>query len=222
MAGGSPQRFLWLDALDPSAPDVRPPWPGELYGLDIDGTDQFTVAPEIRAEVDAARVPVLRGLSSADPLDSHRGLLRLKLAALHAVLDDRRNITWEDWGLAQTVLAASDAVRTGISAHAAAARARFLADSVDVHAQKAVAARTAVEDAAYRAALEGAARAVGRHVHRQACEDGCTSRCLARAAASQHRKILAEHGGDMAAAIDLAVARGWIRPDLTPGPSLPA
>jgi len=46
-----------------------------------------------------------------DALDAHRMLLRLKVAALVAVIEGRQNITCDDWALAEDVVATSDAAR---------------------------------------------------------------------------------------------------------------
>jgi hypothetical protein len=52
-----------------------------------------------------------RGEIVVDELDSHVPLMRCKLASLLALLDERFEVTWEDWELGGLVWATSCAVR---------------------------------------------------------------------------------------------------------------
>jgi hypothetical protein len=125
---GTPQRALWVPGIDPTAPDDKPVWPGPLrWKPDRDDLKASTQAKlprlslaaddRIASEIDAARAAALRG-GSQGQYDSHRNLLRLKVAMLLAMLDGRLRAklatTWEDWELAGMVLAASDEVRTRV------------------------------------------------------------------------------------------------------------
>lgn len=120
IAGGTPQRFLWLLALDPDIPDVTPgepgqwawelpPWPVDVewapgrYVLDVwDGAkDELRTA--IRQQVSGRR--------QADPLDSHAGLCKEKVAAALGLLNGHCRITEEDWRLAGVVMRVSDQTR---------------------------------------------------------------------------------------------------------------
>ena len=49
-----------------------------------------------------------------DSLDAHADLLRLKVAALLALLDGRQDVTVEDWALAEMAVDVSTAVRTDV------------------------------------------------------------------------------------------------------------
>jgi hypothetical protein len=114
-SSGTPQRFLWLPADDPGAPDERPDDPGTYpnpLGTSNDRSRrQMRVCETARAEIDAARVGHLRG-NTTDALDGHALLARLKVAAGLAVLDGRTDaITEEDWQLAGLVHAISDRTR---------------------------------------------------------------------------------------------------------------
>ena len=51
------------------------------------------------------------GAATIDSLDGHAFLVRLKIAALLAIIDRRLNVTGEDWALAEIVMRTSDAVR---------------------------------------------------------------------------------------------------------------
>jgi hypothetical protein len=111
-SSGTPQRFLWLPADDPGAPDERPDDPGtypDPLGTFHDRSRrQMQVCETARAEIDAARVDHLRG-NTTDALDGHALLAQLKIAAGLAILDGRMDaITEEDWQLAGLVHAVSD------------------------------------------------------------------------------------------------------------------
>jgi hypothetical protein len=111
-SSGTPQRFLWLPADDPGAPDERPDDPGtypDPLGTFHDRSRrQMQVCETARAEIDAARVDHLRA-NTTDALDGHALLAQLKIAAGLAILDGRMDaITEEDWQLAGLVHAVSD------------------------------------------------------------------------------------------------------------------
>ncbi|RVW01318.1 hypothetical protein [Rhodococcus xishaensis] len=133
--GGTPQRFVFMPVHDPDAPDAAPqtpqPWTVKLPRFGS-GTAHLEVPDEARAAMDAHRLATLRG-EQVDPLDGHRMLTRLKVAAALMVLDGRSVIDAEDWHLAGTIMRVSDRTRTGIEATLAervreANRARAQAD----------------------------------------------------------------------------------------------
>ncbi|MDZ5441756.1 hypothetical protein U2F26_03290 [Micromonospora sp. 4G57] len=120
--GGTPQRFIWLPATDPAAPDVapdlpagllwqRPPWPMAEFGT---SRVVLPVCQAARAAVDAARLARLRGQPS--DLDGHALFAQLKTAAALALLDGRAEVTEEDWQLAGVVATVSRRTRDGITA----------------------------------------------------------------------------------------------------------
>lgn len=120
---GTPGRFGWASATDPTIPDEPPAWPGPLSWKVppvITGGTAVDVAPEIIAEVRSAGLAVVRGHSVVHPLDAHGNLYRLKVAALLAVLDGRHDINGKDWLLAGMVRATSDAVRGSVQSAVAA------------------------------------------------------------------------------------------------------
>ena len=127
--GGTPQRMLWLPAIDPTIPDRLPPWPGKLpwappstFELDRIQTDvvspyrslHLTVAESVKGEIRAADLARARGQSKVTLLDAHEGLLRLKVAALLALLDGRLDVSEDDWRLSGVVKAMSDATRGSV------------------------------------------------------------------------------------------------------------
>jgi hypothetical protein len=112
---GTPQRFLWLPATDPHAPDVAPTepdpiqwkpcrWPPAVAGRVVVG-----VCETARRTIDEARLARLRGDGNA--VDGHALLARLKIAAILAILDQRPTVTDDDWTLAGTIQRVSDATR---------------------------------------------------------------------------------------------------------------
>lgn len=155
--GGTPQRFLWMPATDPHAPDVRPAEPAPLVwtmpGWPIDSpfgrVDGFHVLDVCRTavdEIDAARLAQLRGTTAH--LDGHALFARLKVAAALGILDGRPQVRDDDWELAGVVMAVSDRTRREVADALAADaadrnRRRGLAD-----ADRAVVTEERVADAA--------------------------------------------------------------------------
>jgi len=82
---GDPQRYLWVGAADPTAPNTPPPWPGPVPALHV-VSSPARIAPEIAQEIDARRVDSLRQGGHADPQKAHEGLLIIRTAAILATL----------------------------------------------------------------------------------------------------------------------------------------
>jgi hypothetical protein len=121
--GGTPQRFVWLPATDPDAPDVAPPAPEPLWWkppIDWDVPDGYQrpavmqVCEAARRYVDGARLVGLRG--HGDPLDAHAPMARLKVAAALAALAGRTVLNDDDWCRAGTVMRVSDSTRARVQA----------------------------------------------------------------------------------------------------------
>lgn len=167
--GGTPQRFVWLPTTDPWV-DVRnlPDWPGEIDWqppalIEVGGKIKRTalpVAPEIAAEIVEHRGEDLKGVSTQAALDAHRRLNKLKVAGCFVVLEGRRSITVDDWGIAETIMTVSDCVRDKVLAQAR----KFAAEAVAAEAAKAVVKEAIVEQSATERALLRAARQVWRTV----------------------------------------------------------
>lgn len=116
--GGTPQRFLWLPGTDPQAPEKAPEEPKpRTWSMrePIELGRHMTVPDIARTTIDAARLGRLRG--DGDALDGHALLTRLKAAAALALLEQRHEITDDDWSLAGTLMAVSDATRSRVVAH---------------------------------------------------------------------------------------------------------
>jgi hypothetical protein len=151
--------------------------------------------------------------------DDHAALRRLKLSALLAILDERLNVTTDDWRLAgmvaDTSTAAVEGMRRAIDGEAErvalldAAQAGRRARAAE-HARAQVANET-----------DRVARTIARHVHKHhaECSKACVRRCVTQAVRSDLRGVMPD-------GIARAVALGWVVEDendgLEPGESRPA
>jgi Bifunctional DNA primase/polymerase, N-terminal len=210
--GGTPQRFLWASTIDPTITADNPEWPGPLEWepppiYAIDGVPQhypIDIDPAIVREIKEARARVGRGEVEENPLDSHRRLLKLRVAGLLGLLDGRSAINTEDWQLADALLKHSDAVRGWVLSEAR----RRTADA-NIGAAKRQAEREAViEESARDRALRSAAKAAWR-----VAEKATT----AGSKASRRQIMLGIQGRDrkhvtVDEAIDEAVRLDWIAP----------
>jgi hypothetical protein len=242
---GTPQRFLWCWAVDPSIParDARVPWPGEMASPFPAHVQ--TDAPPPGSLISAPALPDLAPITFAgtildelyeveyakntgtlphdhplrDPFRSQHPVLQVKVAAVLALLESRRNVTEDDWRLAKIVLDTSDNVRLYLQALArdAAGKARAVAVAaeaeLETHRAHARASVAAVLDSTAERRL--AAR-VATWVH-----DGGpqTIPALKRRAASRDRS-------GVEAAVELAVEAAWLvygdEAKVHPGPSRPS
>lgn len=136
--GGTPQRILWLPSADPDMPETEPDeppaldlgrWESQTPVIDIDISrnrlladradptkfDVLAIPDVAREQVKATRRAVARGDAGVDPLDGHKLLVRLKVAAALMVLERRRQtITESDWERAGIVMAVSDRTRAHV------------------------------------------------------------------------------------------------------------
>ncbi|MEV0891420.1 hypothetical protein [Promicromonospora sp. NPDC050262] len=153
-AGGTPQRFLWLPATDPGAPDVTPDAPAPLsWSSPVLATEHrrtlLTVAASITAVLREERLNRLREVIT-DGL-GQQSLVRLKVAALLALLARRLDVTEGDWSLADYIMRMSDHTRNRMrdvlraeAMQAVQARAEARA-AFDEHHDAAAAQRTAAK-----------------------------------------------------------------------------
>lgn len=217
--GGTPQRFLWAPVVDPNILREPPSWPGPLDWSPIpmsvmeryitDGPDGWrrhylTRDPTITAEIIDHRFKVSTGEITLDPLDAHALIMRQRIAALLAILDDALHIGLVHWSLSAMVMAASDATR-----------AVTLAANVQAVTKVAVAKREAVaKTTAYVNASEvtrqivDGSRQIAAMVH-VAGPDGVARKDLYRRA-RRWRDAFAE-------ALDAALQADWITERSEPG-----
>jgi hypothetical protein len=204
---------VWLPATDPTAPDTPPPcpaprpwrlpapWkagPSGLAVLDIPEAATQTVVANRRA--------TLRG--TGDALDGHALLARLKLAAALALLDQRQQISDDDWSLAGAVMAESDATRAAVVKHLKRQAVEANAVRGEAEAARAI---TVEERTAAHAVTRVARRAVERL---RAHGDWLTGAELRRATTSRDRQWLDE-------ALDLLTRAGQVEVEKMPGQGQP-
>lgn len=105
---GTPQRWLWLPATDPLAPNEVPEWPGTLqwepqpFGTRL----EMGVCQKAKAEIVEDRRAALRGEKAG-----HGLLGRLKAAGALALLHGETTISEKWWSVAEVLLQISDGVQ---------------------------------------------------------------------------------------------------------------
>lgn len=157
--GGTPQRFAWAMATDPTMPRERPAMPPPFVwtspaigmfreaGLEcVDDNWIMKAAPRIWAEVDEYRYLVQTEQKTVEEIDGHLLLLRIKMAALLCLLGNRFEITDDDWDLAEMLVTASCGVRDWVRSRTQAAAATELQHMLQREQAKAVAKATALRD----------------------------------------------------------------------------
>lgn len=206
---GTPQRFLWCATTDPNAPTVLPEWPEDLtwtrHAITANHHDANNLAvtrmalpAHASAEFIATQQGRTRGEIVANPLEVHTLILQAKAAGLLARLEERFNITTEDWELAGTLTEASNQVREWAT-HRLTARKEAAREA----ARNAAAADAeAAEENARARALTSAVRSVAKKI---AVLGEANRRDLTLAVAGKHRTVVS-----MDEIIDEAEARGLI------------
>lgn len=175
IAGGTPQRFLWLPADDPDIPDVTPPHPGERcwqvpeWPPDVPFTpgrhvlDVWPGAVElIRAEHRKRMRRRKAGFTPSRVIDGHALLCREKVAAALGLLHGHARVTEEDWRLAGVVMRVSDRTRQECMDALATAASESNRVKGRAEGERAVVAGEAAAEAGVRHASEGILRALGK------------------------------------------------------------
>ncbi|GAB3607949.1 hypothetical protein GCM10027414_00740 [Humibacter ginsengiterrae] len=115
------QRFVFFRGNDDTVPvdaadtgerlSIAIPRPGDL------DAGALHVESSIRKVIRADRLRAVRNVDlGVERIDSHRNLIRLRLAALLAILCKSFIVRWDDWQLAGTILERSDALADGMRA----------------------------------------------------------------------------------------------------------
>lgn len=215
---GTPQRWLWLPALDPDMPDEAPEWPGplawsapSLIGWQHHGLVNIRLPEHVTDAIRAAHRARHRD-PNADHLDGHLTLTRLKVAAALAILHGSYEVDDPTWELAGQVMDVSIAVRgqcqqaMGREATRRAEARGALEHARDLGRAEAV-AETARRDA-QRVWLQ-----VQRHTgddpgssRAHAPEKGCSGRCVTLALTRRSAELKED-------AVNLAVAMSWVTKD---------
>ncbi|MFG2165540.1 P-loop NTPase family protein [Micromonospora chersina] len=210
---GTPQRFLWLSAIDPHIPDEPVPLP-DPFRMPVqmpDGDPIVSFPADLRAQLRREQLARQRGEVVLDELDSHVPLMRCKLAALLALLDERFDVTWEDWELGGLIWTTSCAVRDRLIEFGRQEAERNQRAQIERRRQEAVAIRLAE-------------RGVDSTVERVAAWICDKVRDKERIAKGKLRKLLPSRDRDWyEPGLAHAEALRWIRIDedryLTPGPA---
>lgn len=201
--GGTPQRFVFATATDPSVPDEPPEWPGELdieVPPIISGGRDIVFDTEVADEIRRRSLMQVRGELEPDALDTHRDQVRMKVAALLGILDGRLCVSREDWELAGVVMATSNAVRNWVIEHARLQARR----SEDARTAALARRDAALQDEAQRRALISGAKSIARRVHKVGGESKFS--VVRAAVASKHRELVSVE--DM---LTHAVEEKWIK-----------
>lgn len=192
--GGTPQRFIWCNAIDRHAPDEQPAtpepmtWPRPSFTAlttrDPFGTgrSELSVCDEARRVVDEARLARVRG--EGDALDGHALLARLKTAAALSIADGRCDVSDDDWQLAGTVMKQSDATRAAVAQTLSGAERQRNVMRAEAEADRTM----IVSDREHDAALRRACRAVLRKL--QAVDEHRANRKTLRTAVQYRDRVL--------------------------------
>ncbi|MFC9087055.1 hypothetical protein [Nocardiopsis dassonvillei] len=213
---GTPQRFLWGVAVDPTIPDEPLDWPGELAlgdALEAATPTPITFDQNIRRELYRERLAKVRGEATVELLDSHKPLMLVKVSALLALLHGRRHVGVEEWELARLMWEASCATRDHTLAYGERVRAREAEAQTAAHVDREL--KTHRAKATADRAVERVAKRLGRLVH----ESGGMTRGDLR------RKTAARDRGHLTDALDFAESRGWVvdtEERMVPGESRPS
>lgn len=222
--GGLPQRFLFLtDHAGHIADDFHTwgrfdyPPPAELVSIPTLGLDAYTYNEQakahligcpdtIRDEVRHAKAVRMVEGADADVMAGHQMLMRLRLAALLAVMEGRTTIDGEDWSLAAMLVATSEAVieigEADRKRKAALARQDREQAAVSTASKSAVATAEALDDRALKSLVRDLPELIedaGGH----STSEGVKRRDVKAGVSSMRRDHLAQ-------AIDLALENGTI------------
>lgn len=216
-AAGTPQRFLWAWATDPSIPRYRVPVPSVLAGVWRAGdgnawliagereTDErpVTFDEPIRDELFELHHGLSTGSLALPELDAHMPLTKVKVAVLLAQLEGRRHVTVEDWQLAGVVWLTSCRVRDHLVAFGQAMRVKDSAAKRAAYAGQEAAAEVARHEVRTEVEARRIARVADR-IAKLAGEAGPEGVPLGRLRGA---KLAARDRDVFAEALDVAVAR---------------
>lgn len=216
-AAGTPQRFLWAWATDPSIPRHRVPVPGVLAGVWRAGDgNQWLIAGDreiderpvtfdepIRDELFALHHGLSTGAYALPGLDSHMPLTQVKVAVLLAQLEGRRHVTVEDWRLAGIVWLTSCRVRDHLVAYGQVMRGKDAAAKRAAYAGQEAAAEAARHEVRDEAEARRIARVADR-IAKLAAEAGPDGIPLGRLRGA---KLAARDRDVFAEALDVASLR---------------
>lgn len=172
--GGTPQRFLWLPAFDPEAPDDAPECPDpvmwtppkwhEAGGKFIGGMYRAAVhLPQVAVDtVITAHLARTRGQGEA--LDGHALLTRLKAVVGIAILEGRTFVDDDDWALSGHVMAVSDRTRQLCLNELNKANLHDNQRQAEAEAARTIVVQERIDEAAVQRVAKGIRRNLARNV----------------------------------------------------------
>ncbi|MEU6785919.1 hypothetical protein ABZ912_42590 [Nonomuraea angiospora] len=215
-AAGTPQRFLWVSSTDPAIPREPVPHPGPLdlalFRRGFGTEPRLSFAGEILREIRDDDWTRATGATALPQLDSHKPLMRVKVASLLAVMCNRLDVTVEDWQLALAVWETSAKLRDALLEYGARQVAEKEEKRVKAHVDREMRAHSAKHDADVN--VERVARRAGKRVHEA---PGMSRAKLNSVIAARDRRYFTR-------ALELAEARGWVEMEgdrVMPGDSMP-
>jgi len=153
--GGTPQRFLWMPATDPTAPGVEPEAPAPIT-WSAPTVSSLVSFGGIRIDVCRTAITTIkdarrrRNQGDAEALDGHALLCQLKVAAALGLLDGRYGVTDDDWELAAVIMRKSAATRAGVQRTLSAKVAEANYGKARAAAEQAVHVEESLVDAAVK------------------------------------------------------------------------
>lgn len=201
IAVGFPQRVVWASAEDATMPRELPEWPGQLIWTPppvVHGGSEVGVADEIVEELRDLRWRVATGRVVIGPLDGHAGLVRLKVAALLALLDMRLDVTFQDWELAEQILLSSNTTRE----HALLVKKQLDSDARHRQAEAIAMREIVVDSTKEEAAIRSLANTISKHVDEPMARGKLRKACCS----SKTRHLFDE-------ALTIALNNGWVVQD---------
>lgn len=204
-ATGTPQRFLWCWAEDNTIPyeeierpDILRNHPGLKRPT---GPVDIRFPESIRKQLRWERVAKARGELQVSDLNAHGPLMKVKVASLFALLDNREFVNEEDWRLAEIVWESSCAVRDSLiesaKRHEAAERQRL----EEAQVQQAVKTHSAKSE------HDSGVVRVARRVHQAVVKNGAPMNI-----GDVRKNVVASRDRVpyFRPALDYAEAQGWI------------
>lgn len=207
---GTAQRITWFSAIDPNLNQYMK-WPESVSRLTAglrthhfmhitDGAWEFGIPDAICRHLRNDRIGVVTGYQQSDPGQEHSNLMRLKLAALLALLDGRIELNEEDWNLATEIKRTSDGVRDSVARILSERVAATEREANAKSAQRLLAGDEAREERTQRL-TEEAAEWIKQRVRRLG---EASSRELQRSAHKKYRRVWID-------AVQLAIDSYWIK-----------
>lgn len=209
---GTPQRFAYVSPIDPRVTRERIPHPGpfewdpQVLALGEHEDEIMITFPDSAVdEMIGFRVDKTNGSLFEDgdfnPLDGHMPLMKTKMSALLALLDQRRQVNEEDWRLAEMMWVTSCLVRENVIAGAHKRRQAAEKEKTGAQIRTAVAAASAVRRQE-RSETEKAAEAIAKKARASVTDGAVTT--------GEIKRVLRNYSACFDAAVKLAAEYGWI------------